>query len=118
MLNKVARFCLTNLLEKTQQAHLGVMLGALTAVKPHLVVDKIIPSLLRILLDTPQDQALPRLRTPRVTTPTRPSSSSKTSPPKHSPPAEPGSAWGGGEEGGGEEGQKFELAHLSEKEIR
>ena len=117
-LGKVAHFTLTNLLEKTQQAHLGVMLGAIAAVQPARVVERIIPAVLRVLLNTPQDRELPRLRTPR-TPQRRPSAapgavSALTGADPAPGDALPSPTWGAP----GAAAAEVELAHLSEKEVR
>jgi len=60
----VANYCFTNLLLQQQQAQLGVVVSAMTAVQPDMTVKKFIPMCLRILLVSPSDRSP---RTPSFT---------------------------------------------------
>ena len=96
-LNKVANFCLTNLLLPQQQAQLGVVVAAMAAVQPVMTVKKLLPMCLRILLVSPSDTG--SARTPRTPSSARVrrtgSSSSPGSALKASPNLKPGLHVGG-----------------------
>lgn len=104
-LGKVATFCFTNFLHPQQQAQLGVVLSAITAVNPQAVSSRILTVCFARLLTSPSEQTVrsPK-RTEGVASPRRGGGQSGVKSPR-----------GGGR--GGLLAEDYTLALLSEQEI-